>query len=454
MPRRVKKGRRADSDDDEESASITAPVIVDMALLSFKEKQDLRQRAKHDKKQEKQKCFVCNQFGHSRKACPGIEDGGRGQSRHKAKGGGTKSSVIVRKRDRGSKASCGSRDDGAAALALLGSFAPPPPWVDAGCDLLAASDPWGASGLGLLPPLHRARCAGLAVPLLSDAAARSLLGAAGKQLLAAASGGSGARGGSEALLALLGAAWERRMPPPPPEFARLELRSAADDCDDNDEADEDDGSGGNAGGGAAAAKRVSLRAANACPALPVCYMAGAPPAVAFAYDDEMHDRLLGIFAPPSVTALPMPEEGGGGSSYIRGGGGGSGLDDGSGSCGDDGERIVVGVVSGSGARVGDVRCWGPVGLDYSGCARLPSPALRGAAGDGVPAFNLTDRGGDADDDGASKAEAVGAGVGCATSLSWREAQVAALGRQLAAAGQLGIPVVLTLRPERARDPEG
>ena len=58
--------------------------------LSFKEKQELRKKQQKEKRQSKQRCYLCGQSGHTRKQCPGIEDGGRGESRYRAKGKGSK----------------------------------------------------------------------------------------------------------------------------------------------------------------------------------------------------------------------------------------------------------------------------------------------------------------------------------------------------------------------------
>ena len=51
--------------------------------MSFKERQEEQRRAKREKKRSKERCYICKQLGHTRKQCPGIEDGGKGQSVHR-----------------------------------------------------------------------------------------------------------------------------------------------------------------------------------------------------------------------------------------------------------------------------------------------------------------------------------------------------------------------------------
>ena len=48
--------------------------------LSFREQQALQRRERKEKRVAKQKCYVCGERGHSRRECPGILDGGKGQS--------------------------------------------------------------------------------------------------------------------------------------------------------------------------------------------------------------------------------------------------------------------------------------------------------------------------------------------------------------------------------------
>ena len=66
--------------------------------LSFKEKQELRKKQQKEKRQSKQRCYLCGQSGHTRKQCPGIEDGGRGESRYRAKGKGSKVSSFNKRK--------------------------------------------------------------------------------------------------------------------------------------------------------------------------------------------------------------------------------------------------------------------------------------------------------------------------------------------------------------------
>ena len=46
-----------------------------------KEQLALRRQQQKDKRSAKQTCHICKQTGHTRRECPGIEDGGKGQVR-------------------------------------------------------------------------------------------------------------------------------------------------------------------------------------------------------------------------------------------------------------------------------------------------------------------------------------------------------------------------------------
>ena len=96
-----KKSRRNKKKKDESSSTKN---------LSFKEKQELRKKQQKEKRQSKQRCYLCGQSGHTRKQCPGIEDGGRGESRYRAKGKGSKVSSFNKKKNRGQKKRAGSFD--------------------------------------------------------------------------------------------------------------------------------------------------------------------------------------------------------------------------------------------------------------------------------------------------------------------------------------------------------
>lgn len=53
--------------------------------LTFAEKREFRQKQAACKRKAKQQCFLCGQWGHVRRECPGIADDGRGMSRYKGK---------------------------------------------------------------------------------------------------------------------------------------------------------------------------------------------------------------------------------------------------------------------------------------------------------------------------------------------------------------------------------
>ena len=56
-----------------------------------KKKAQLAQRRQQqkEKKNARKKCHICGHTGHTRRECPGVEDGGRGQSVHRNPGKGT-----------------------------------------------------------------------------------------------------------------------------------------------------------------------------------------------------------------------------------------------------------------------------------------------------------------------------------------------------------------------------
>ena len=83
-----KKKSRRNKNKKKDSTSANSMSPNKNKKLSFKERQELRQQQQKDKRQSKQRCYLCGKNGHTRKQCPGIEDGGRGESRYRAKGKG------------------------------------------------------------------------------------------------------------------------------------------------------------------------------------------------------------------------------------------------------------------------------------------------------------------------------------------------------------------------------
>jgi TatD DNase family protein len=112
----------------------------DAGKLSFKERQELKRQQAREKRSAKQKCYICGQAGHTRKQCPGIEDGGKGQSVHRSKkgSGGSKRSKRgergqKKNGNRGRAASNASDSDQATALALASEV----PVIDSSTNILA-----------------------------------------------------------------------------------------------------------------------------------------------------------------------------------------------------------------------------------------------------------------------------------------------------------------------------
>ena len=60
---------------------------VGRGKMSFKDRRLLRLKENETKRRSKMKCRLCGKPGHVRRECPGIEDGGRGESRYKTRGG-------------------------------------------------------------------------------------------------------------------------------------------------------------------------------------------------------------------------------------------------------------------------------------------------------------------------------------------------------------------------------
>eukprot|EP00613_Pedinella_sp_CCMP2098_P042686 CAMPEP_0171786814 /NCGR_PEP_ID=MMETSP0991-20121206/63540_1 /TAXON_ID=483369 /ORGANISM="non described non described, Strain CCMP2098" /LENGTH=519 /DNA_ID=CAMNT_0012395669 /DNA_START=158 /DNA_END=1714 /DNA_ORIENTATION=+ len=354
MPRKSEKG-----DDSGQESS-----------LSFKDKQELRRSEKAAKQKGKQRCFICNQTGHTKKECPGVEDGGRGQSRFKSKhANGAKNSHKHRGKLEASA-------DGQTVAPQDESL----PWIDSFCDLLACAPPDGVSWLSGLStssttsqPRHH--CVGLVVPLSNPVLFES----------------------------------------------SLDFKSGA-------VVDEDGGA--------------------VVPAL--VYTAGIPPQLASVYDEKVHSKLRSLMLPASPTAAVAAE---GGSSEGTGG-----------------EQMT--------AR--RVRCWGPIGLDYSAAAVTSEKTARGKSV--APSSRVSDPGntekelgtkmwamagseGSAEEEtgneevaeaeeGGAEAAAVPEVAAAVVPSKLREEQMEAFVKQLREAVSMGVPAVLTLRPEKRKDPEG
>ena len=106
MPRR--KDRTAsqsnsDSDDSGGASQEKSTSAPSATLKSFKEKREQKRRENQEKRRAKQVCRLCGQAGHVRRECPGIDDGGRGESKYKAKVAGASQGKASNRKERGQK---------------------------------------------------------------------------------------------------------------------------------------------------------------------------------------------------------------------------------------------------------------------------------------------------------------------------------------------------------------
>lgn len=63
--------------------------------IDFKARRELQRNEAAEKRRSKQRCYLCGQIGHVRRACPGFEDDGRGESKFtKAKGDAVGTSTL------------------------------------------------------------------------------------------------------------------------------------------------------------------------------------------------------------------------------------------------------------------------------------------------------------------------------------------------------------------------
>lgn len=91
MARGKRRGnrRRGDdsSSDDEVEVEATEPSKKGGQTGNFRERRELQRKQAAEKRRSKQRCFICGETGHVRRACPGVEDDGRGESKYtKSKG--------------------------------------------------------------------------------------------------------------------------------------------------------------------------------------------------------------------------------------------------------------------------------------------------------------------------------------------------------------------------------
>lgn len=102
-----RKGRRrggdesSDDEGGEEDGKDVAP-IIDTSKLNFAQKRDLKRQEAAKKRLAKQRCYLCGQLGHTRRACKGFEDDGKGMSKF-TKTKGDSGALHLKKSGRGKK---------------------------------------------------------------------------------------------------------------------------------------------------------------------------------------------------------------------------------------------------------------------------------------------------------------------------------------------------------------
>jgi hypothetical protein len=78
-----KKARKDPSSDSEDETPVPKPKTTRKSF--YEEKSSAGKQKRLEQKKNKLKCFICNQKGHTRNECPGVDDGGKGQSIYKGK---------------------------------------------------------------------------------------------------------------------------------------------------------------------------------------------------------------------------------------------------------------------------------------------------------------------------------------------------------------------------------
>ena len=105
----------------------------------YKEAQEKRRRRAQEKRAESAKCWLCGRRGHTRRDCPGVEDGGSGQSLYRGKGKKKKK----KKKERGQHT---GKDNELASLDPLSIVLPPTSgacFVDSCVDADSLARHWG-----------------------------------------------------------------------------------------------------------------------------------------------------------------------------------------------------------------------------------------------------------------------------------------------------------------------
>ena len=79
------KAARGEDEGNDEGNFLASSGNKQKRFLPFREREEERRRQNKEKQRLRQKCYLCNKVGHTRQECPGLDDGGRNQSRYKGK---------------------------------------------------------------------------------------------------------------------------------------------------------------------------------------------------------------------------------------------------------------------------------------------------------------------------------------------------------------------------------
>jgi hypothetical protein len=105
--KRRSRGDASSSSDDNDHDNVATQQETSKSKATatdFKARRELQRSEAAEKRRSKQRCYLCGQVGHVRRACPGFEDDGRGESKFtKAKGDAAAGATTLKTSNRGKK---------------------------------------------------------------------------------------------------------------------------------------------------------------------------------------------------------------------------------------------------------------------------------------------------------------------------------------------------------------